>query len=218
MIDNRKLKMMLCSMFGLFTIYYFFIFIFNINTINNYAGLTTSKVADFSSLSIEGQTAFKSIGSAFTLDSSNNFNGSKELLRVDAFKAIDRIGQQISKSYSKTSTNTPYFTDFSTQDSDAESILRLVNQIDNKENFLKHYNILGYELNRNNPIKKDEFYMLLASFIPSNSFDLSLNSKVSSYISNLSNYGISFDNYNGEDIITREEALISLNLLKINYK
>lgn len=218
MIDNRKLKMMLFSMFGLFTIYYFFIFIFNINTINNYAGLTTSKVADFSSLSIEGQTAFKSIGSAFTLDSSNNFNGSKELLRVDAFKAIDRIGQQISKSYSKSSTNTPYFTDFSTQDSDAEAILRLVNQIDSKENFLKHYNILGYELNRNNPIKKDEFYMLLASFIPSNSFDLSLNSKVSSYISNLSNYGISFDNYNGEDTITREEALISLNLLKLNYK
>lgn len=170
-------------------------------------------ITDLSSVSQNKVNAVTQNAAFFELDSNGNFNPKKSLTRVDAIIIIDKLAKQLIPSYNTTKpTVVPYFEDFKSSDANADAILRVVNLIDTKKDFYKHYNILGYQLKRQESITQREFLNLLGVFFPANK-DLGEDY----VIKNLMSYGFNpTGDLNGP--ITREDAAVYINLIVSNAK
>lgn len=207
MSNKKKVGIFFVVVLGFLTTYYSYIYIKSQKN-NVVVEETNITITDINEISSDKVDAVKNCISYYELDSNNKFNPKDNLNRIDSIILIDKIAKKINPKYlTQKPTIVPYFEDYSSSDTNSEAILRVVNLIDNKENFLKHYNILGYKLNRQESITKREFLTLLAVFVPANP-DLG-----SDYIlKNLINYGFSL----GDDLdtpISREDSAVYVNML-----
>lgn len=173
----------------------------------------TQYISDISSVDSNNVGKVTKYISYFQLDSNGNFNPRKELTRVDAILIVDKLAKQLINSYNTTKPQTvPYFEDFKSTDQNSDAILRVVNLTDTKKDFYKHYNILGYQLKRQESITQREFLTLLALFFP---VDKSLGEDY--IIKNLLNYGFFIDG-DLNTPITRENAAKLIDVVMTNAK
>lgn len=209
---QKKHFFLLISLFSfLLIVYYSVIFFTNQNNIADTSLNSENIIADISTVQPANVEAVKYSYQYFTLDSNNNFNPKKPLLRVDALRMFNMIAEQKISSYKNISGDVPYFKDFNANDVNADKIRRLCSYIDSKKDFPKHYEILGYELNKDKPITNLEFMLISSSMLKSQKNGKIFNdvpTQYSSYISSLAAYGIINENskINANDPITRENA------------
>lgn len=211
MTFGKKIGMFFGIFFLLVSIFYTGVFINYKN--NSTIQLTNSEyISDISNVKPQNVDLVNKYVSYFELDSNGNFNPSKSLSRIDAILIVDKIAKQLITSYNTTKPSViPYFEDFKSTDSNSDSILRVVNIIDNKTDFYKHYNILGYQLKRQDPITEREFLTLLAVFSP---IDKQLGEDY--VLKNLANYSFVFQG-DLNSPITRENATIHIDTVMKNF-
>lgn len=201
--------------------YYAFVFFTNYDRIQSNLPTAKDIISDYDKIRDKYKIAVENTYYLFSLDSASNFNPQSPLLKIDALKIIDIIGSQNVKDYGTSTNVIPYFKDYKESDVYANVIKRVVGYIDQIPNFPKHYEILGYELNKNEPITRLEFLMLISSFFEKSEQTViykDVPAKFIPYISSLSNLGIISDSsvLNADKAITREEvALIVYKTIQI---
>lgn len=214
-MPKKYFLILVCSFVFLLFIYYTFVFFNNYDRIHT-DNLPTAEdiIADFDEIGEDYKTAVRNTYHFFSLDSSSNFNPKSPLLRMDALIIIDIIGSQNVKRYgSSANTTVPYFNDFRSSDAYADVIRRVVAHIDQMPDFPNHYEILGYELNKNEPITRLEFLMLISSFFGKGNQEApytDVPAEYSPYIASLNSKGIisAGSALNMEKPMTREEAAL----------
>lgn len=214
-MERKYLQIIVFSFIFLILIYYSFIFFTNQDTIKVNIHPAEEIINDFEKIGTIYQEAVRNTYQYFSLDSSSNFNPQTPLIRMDALKIIDMVASQKIKNYSASANNIPYFKDFNNSDVYANIIKRACSYIDSIPDFPKHYEILGYELKKNEPITRLEFMMLISSFFgkgKQGSIYQDVPTEFISYISNLNALGIisSGDTLDANSPITREQAAIVL--------
>ncbi len=214
-MERKYLQIIVFSFIFLILIYYSFIFFTNQDTIKVDIHPAEEVINDFEKIGTIYQEAVRNTYQYFSLDSSSNFNPQTSLIRMDALKIIDMVASQKIKNYSTSVNNIPYFKDFNNSDVYANIIKRVCSYIDSIPEFPKHYEILGYELKKNEPITRLEFMMLISSFFgkgKQGSIYQDVPTEFISYISNLNALGIisSGDTLDANSPITREQAAIVL--------
>lgn len=222
-MQKKYLQIIIFSFVLLILIYYSFIFFTNQDTIKVDEYSVEEIINDFDKIGAIYQESVKNTYQYFSLDSSSNFNPQSPLLRIDALKIIDIVASQKVKGYSASSDNVPYFKDFNNNDVYANIIKRVCSYIDNVPDFPNHYEILGYELRKNEPITRLEFLMLISSFFgkgKQGSIYKDVPTEFVAYISNLNALGIisSGDTLNAQNPITREEVAMILDKTLQNLK
>lgn len=201
MIERKGFFIIFGIVFGVITLFYTGVYFSAKN--NTGDAISEEYISDISNVSQDKLNLIKQYSTYYELDSNGNFNPQNSLSRIDAIKVIDKIAKQVLSQYNTTKPSiVPYFEDFKSSDSNSDAILRVVNLIDTKEDFYKHYNILGYKLNRQDAITHREFLNLLAVFIPVNK-DLG-----DDYVlKNLLNYGFDLNvDLNSE--LSREDSVV----------
>lgn len=211
MIKKKSIGMM----FGVF--FLLIILFYTTNYINAKKKITTNTttqyITDINNVNPENLELVNKYSSYFELDSNGNFNPSKDLSRIDAIVIVDKLAKQLIDSYNTTKPQiVPYFEDFKSTDQNADSILRVVNLLDNKKDFYKHYNILGYQLKRQESITQRELLNLIAVFFPVNK---SLGEDY--LIKNLLNYGFSIEG-DLNSPIKRENVVKIIDIILKNNK
>lgn len=214
-MQKKYLQIIIFSFVFLILIYYSFVFFTNQDTIKVNVYPAEEIINDFDKIGDTYQEAVKNTYQYFSLDSSSNFNPQTPLIRMDALKIIDMVASQKIKNYSASANNIPYFKDFNNSDVYANIIKRVCSYIDSIPDFPKHYEILGYELKKNEPITRLEFMMLISSFFgkgKQGSIYQDVPTEFISYISNLNALGIisSGNTLDANSPITREQAAIVL--------
>lgn len=207
MTDGKKIGVFLGVLIGVCSLYYTGVY-FNAKNSNVVISTDSTYINDVSNISAGKVDAVNKYLSYYELDSSSNFNPQDSLNRIDSIVIVDKLAKQLVPSYSTSKPSVvPYFEDYSNGEQNSDAILRVVNLIDNKEGYYKHYNILGYKLNRQQAITKREFLNLIAVFLPVNK-DLG-----DDYIiKNLINYGFTL----GSDLdteLSREDSAVYIQTL-----
>jgi hypothetical protein len=222
-MQRKYLQIIVFSFVFLVLIYYSFIFFTNQDTIKVTIHPAEEVINDFEKIGSIYQEAVRNTYQYFSLDSSSNLNPQSPLIRMDALKIIDVVASQKIKEYSASASSIPYFKDFNNNDIYANIIKRVCSYIDKVPAFPKHYEILGYELKKNEPITRLEFMMLISSFFgkgKQGSIYQDVPTEFASYISNLNALGIisSGNVLNANEPITREQAAIILYRTLLNLK
>lgn len=212
MFDGRKIKIFFSVVFVLLGLFYTGIY-FNAKNSGNSVGDNTNYVMDINSVSQNKVQAVQNNIGYYELDSNKNFNPTKPLRRIDAIVIIDKIAKQVLPTYNTTKPSVvPYFEDFKSSDPNGDAVMRVINLIDTKKDFYKHYNILGYKLNRQEAITHREFLNLLSVFIPVNK---ALGEDY--VIKNLINYGFNLDvDLNSK--LTREDSAVYVDKIVSSLK
>lgn len=207
-MDLKKVGILLGIFFSVFSIFYLGVYIHAANTNTkdiktNYVGVSDMMDVDPNLENTVGQYMY-----LYQLDSENRFNPKSDLTRIDAILLVDEIAKRTVPNYlTKKTTTVPYFDDFKSIDANSDAVLRVVDLIDTKDNFYKHYNILGDKLDRNKPINLKEFLTLLAVFLP---VDKTLGDDY--IIKNLSKYNIDLS-VNLKSEISRQKSTIYVDKL-----
>lgn len=212
-MQKKYLQIIIFSFVFLILIYYSFVFFTNQDTIKVDVYPAEEVINDFDKIGDTYQEAVKNTYQYFSLDSSSNFNPQSPLTRMEALKIIDVIANQKIKGYSSVKSSIPYFKDFNNNDAYSNVVKRVCSYIDQVPSFPKHYEILGYELNKNQSITRLEFMMLVSSFFgkgKQGTIYQDVPTEFASYISNLNALGIisSGKTLNANDPITREQVAI----------
>jgi hypothetical protein len=217
-VDMQKKYVQLCVLSFIFLvfIYYTFVFFNNHDRIHSDdIPLAEEIINDFSSIGSDYQHAVRSTYFYFSLDSSSNFNPQAPLLRIDALKIIDIVGTQHVKGYGTNADSTmPYFKDYRNSDAYADVVRRVAAHVDQTSDFPNHYDILGYELKKNEPITRLEFLLLISGFFGKGQEGAAYSdvpAEYAAYISHLNTKGIvksSNSTLGANEPITREEAAL----------
>lgn len=210
-MDNKKIRNCFLVLFLLISLFYTSVYVSAKRKPSTI--VDTQYISDISSVSAGNVEIVTKHIAYFQLDSNGNFNPKKELTRVDAILIVDKLAKRLISTYNTTKPQTtPYFEDFKSTDQNADAILRVVNLTDTKKDFYKHYNILGYQLKRQNSITQREFLTLLALFFP---VDKSLGDDY--IVKNLLKYGFFIEGDLNKPI-TRENAAKLIDIVMNNAK
>lgn len=185
-------------LFLIATIYYTFIYF---TTKDDSLGSQTNisvNIVDKDEISVEYLPYVEKNIYYFNLDSNNKFNPKKELLKIDSIRIIESLASKY-YDYSNISIKMPYFKNFNSNDYDADTIARVTSLLDHKENYLKHYEILGYDFNKSEGVTKKEFLLMIGSMI-----DEIQKNDSDEIINEMMNYGFNVSNISST--LTREET------------
>lgn len=210
-MPKKYLQILIFSFVLILLIYYAFVFFTNQDTMKVETQSAEETIKDFENIGKGYQEAVRNTYQYFSLDSVSNFNPQAPLIRMDALKIVDIIGNQKVKGYATPSSSMPYFKDFKNNDAYADVVKRVCAFVDQVPDFPNHYEILGYELNKNEPITRLEFMMLISSFFgkgQQGTIYQDVPTEFTSYISHLNAIGIisSGKNLDANTPITREQA------------
>lgn len=208
---NKKIGCFLGCILLLFCIFYSGVYYFA-HTENQESYDSTQTIGDLGDVDPNYLSYVQTYINMFELDSNRNFKPQDNLTRMDALIIIDKIAKQVDSKYNTTKpTIVPYFDDFKSSDSNSDVVLRVVNLIDSKDGYYKHYNILGYQLNKQDAITNREFLTLLAVFLP---VDKSIGDDY--ILKNMINYGFDLDG-NLDEPISRQKAAYYISKIMSNF-